>query len=176
MATGTTRIQVAEAVMRIVENTPARLVLQDGRRWAGALIAAAMGLVILGEAAYRVPLRDQWVLLLLAGLALALFRTSQATFDKTRRTCAVRRFALSGWRRWNLAFDDILDVRVEPSRRAGGISAMSSRLCLVTADALVPLTLSDEPGPERHRIMRDDILEALSPGEQPAKTAPPGPA
>jgi hypothetical protein len=149
--------------MRIVENTPARLVLRDRPPWAGPLLLAAMGLAILGDAAYRVPLRSQWSLLLLAGVVvvLVLVRSSEAIFDKASRTCAVRRFDLGGLRRCNLAFGDIVDVAIQPSRRTGGSGAMSSRLSLVTAEAVIPLMLFDEPGPERHRIMRDNILDAV---------------
>jgi hypothetical protein len=157
--------------MRIVENTAERLVLRDGRLWSALIILTLAGAMMLTGIGYHASVRGLWPVLLPLTLLLVLFRFSQVTFDKVRRTCVVRRFDLRGLKRWDVAFGDIVKVAVEPAPTNRGISAMCCRMSLVTKAAAIPLTCAYEPGPERYRIMQQQILDVLSAGGGAAKLA-----
>jgi hypothetical protein len=150
--------------MRIVENNPQLLVLRQRPPLGGLLAVGAMLLLMVNMLISHAQAVAFWSAAGFGAIGLSLLRTTTVTFDKTARTCSVDRFDLRGPRHTDFAFDEIVDVRIEPAPRARGIGAMSCRFSLVTADAVVPLNDGYEPGPERYRLMREDILEAVFAG------------
>jgi len=76
-------------------------------------------------------------------------------------------------RHTRLAFEDVTDVRVEIGPSPDDSAAISCRLSLVTASAVVPLTASYGPYQERYNAMRDTVLELVfRDGTRPAAVDP----
>ena len=143
--------------MRIVETTPSRVILRHRTVWGALLLLIGGGLALL-SAADNLRLATPWLGLLLAAAGLVLMRSNKVTFDAERRICTLSRLTLLRLRRRELAFDEITDLSIEPSRRKGGIAAMCCRFSLVTDREVIPLMETYEPGPERYRIMREEVL------------------
>src|SRR5258708_3633974 len=121
--------------MRIVENTPSRLVLRDRTLW--------ISLVLLGAAAvllvrYFVA-HDQTLIpaLVSAAFTLPFLRSTDVTFDKSERICTLRRFDMLRLTSRRLEFRDLEDIRVETCPM-DDTQAVSCRLSLVTASATLP--------------------------------------
>ena len=73
--------------------------------------------------------------------------------------------------RMQLAFDDILNARVEIEPMPDNPAVPSCRLSLVTKAAVIPLTAGYEPSQERHDAMREAVLDAIFNG-RPHPAAP----
>jgi hypothetical protein len=148
--------------MRIVENTPARLVLRDRTVWLSIICFAAAFLPLPFLSDVVAPWR------LLGGFApffifgLLTLRTSEVVFDKAARTCDINRFDMLRRKRTHLVFADIVDVRVEREPTEMDRRAALCRLSLVTDASALPLTAGYSGGPERFDAMRKAILGALS--------------
>jgi hypothetical protein len=148
--------------MRIVENTPARLVLRDRTLWISIVCFAAGAVPMAFFSGGVAPWR------LLGGSAfffisgLLTLRTSDVIFDKVARTCDINRFDVLRRKRTRLAFADIVDVRVEREPTEMNRRAALCRLSLVTDASVLPLTAGYSGGPERFDAIRKTILSALS--------------
>ena len=68
---------------------------------------------------------------------------------------------LRGFKRCDLTFDEFTDIRIDPTP-ARGVGAC--RFSLITADAVISLSLHYEPGPEPYRRMRDEIIDVVFSG------------
>jgi hypothetical protein len=153
----------AQDEMRIIENTPARLMLRDRTLRISVVCFAGAGFQVASFAAHG----GEWSQLVLAALAVALglpfLRATDVTFDKIRRTCTLRRFDIIRAMRKQLAFRDIRDIRVDvcPGNDSDDSDGISCRLSLVTASGVVPMTVCYEPDLSRHNAMRDMLLDTL---------------
>jgi hypothetical protein len=158
--------------MRITENTSARLTLRDRTLWISVVCFSAAGFEVASFAAHGGLLSELVTATVAVAFGLAFLRATDVTFDKARRTCAVRRFDIIRAMRQQLAFHDIKDIRIDvcPGTDSDGISC---RLSLVTASDVVPLTAGYEPELSRHNAMRDTLLEVLfGDGPRPAPVDP----
>ena len=147
--------------MRIVEDTPSRLVMRDRTLWVSWLCFAVVAIAAVRFALAPGQLRPLIPGALFLAFGLAFLRATDVTFDKGRRTCAVRRRDIARVTRTELAFGDIIDVRVEPSPGGDDSGAINCRLSLVTAAAAVPLTASYAPSLERYEAMRETLVDLL---------------
>ena len=154
--------------MRIVENTPQRLVLRDRTWWISAVCFGAAGLLLV-----RLAPADRGALvgaILFVVFGVAFLRSTDLVLDKYQALCSLRRLDVLRVKRLRFAFEDIRDVRVEVEPMAGESHVVSCRLALVTADGVTPLTASYEPDLDRYNRMRDVLMETVFPG----KVRPPG--
>ncbi len=146
--------------MRIAENTPSRLVLHDRTLWISAICFAAAAALV-GRFALDLDGAGQLVPAAVSALfGLAFLRATDVTFDKTRRTCRVRRLDVLRLTHRRLAFDDIVDVRIEIDR-SHDPDGLAYRLSLSTASAVIPLAATYERGFERYSGMREAVLDAV---------------
>ena len=149
--------------MRIVEDTSSRLVLRDRTLWISLVCFAAAAALLIRFAA-----APDNKLLLSAALSFAFglpfLRATDLVFDKAQRLCSLRRLDLFRVTRQSLPFRDIRDVRVEVEPQAGDSHIVSCRFALVTAPAVLPLTIAYEPDLERYNKMRETILDTLFAG------------
>jgi hypothetical protein len=150
--------------MQISENTPARLKVRDRTRWISVVCLGMAGIFVARFAVDGDQSNSQIPAALFLAFGLALLHATDVTFDKIQRICAIRRFDVLRLTRTRLAFEDIINVRVEIAPFPENSSAISYRLGLVTAPAIVPLTTSYEPDQERYNAMRDTVLEAVFKG------------
>jgi hypothetical protein len=159
--------------MRVTENTSSRLTLRDRTLWISAICFAAAA-VIIARVAFDHDQSEQLIPAALCVLfGLPFLRTTDVTFDKIDRICAIRRFAMLRMTRTHLAFADITDIRVEIAPMPDDAASISCRLSLVTASAVVPLTPSYEPDQARYNAMRETVLEAVfNDGARPAALDP----
>src|ERR1051325_4339389 len=103
--------------MRIVEDTPSRLVFRDRTLFISLVFFSA-------AAALLVRFAVAWDKQLLIGAGLSLvfglpfLRATDLTFDKMQRTCSLRRLDLLRVRRQSLPFSDISDLKVEGEPKA----------------------------------------------------------
>jgi len=149
--------------MRIVENTPERLVLRDRTLWISAVCFGAAALLLI-----RFAPADRGALIgaiLFAVFGLAFLRSTDLVLDKYQALCSLRRLDVLRVKRLRFAFEDIRDVRVEVEPMAGEAHTVSCRLALVTADGVTPLTASYEPDLDRYNQMRDVLMETVFPGK-----------
>jgi hypothetical protein len=159
--------------MRITENTPSRLRLRDRTLWISAVCFAAMGIFVVHFGFDR----DQPTVLIPAALflvfGLAFLRATDVTFDKIERVCTLRRLDVLRLTRIRFAFADITDARIEIVPMSDNPAAPSCRLGLVTASAIVPLTIGYEPDHARYSTMRDAVIEVVfGDGKKPAAPDP----
>ena len=158
------------ARMRIVENTPSRLVLRDRTLWISAVLLGAAVVLL----AHYVRAHDQTLIPALVSVAFALpfLRSTDVIFDKSERICALRRFDMLQMTSTRLEFRDLKDIRVETCPMDDS-QAVSCRLSLVTASATLPLTVSYEPSLERYNQMRETIVDAVfAAGHKPQAVDP----
>lgn len=156
--------------MRISENTPSCLTLRDRTLWISVLCFGLAGIFIVRLAFVADPpsLLVPAVLFLMFGLAF--LHTTDVTFNKIERICAIRRLDVARLTHMHIAFEDIIDVRVEIASFPDDKRVPSCRLSLVTASASVPLTASYRPDQERFNVMRDTVLEVVL-GNRPRPVA-----
>jgi hypothetical protein len=156
--------------MRITENTPSYLKLRDRTLWISVLCFGIAAIFIA-----RIACVPDEPGVLIPGVGFLVFgfaflRATDVTFDKIERICAIRRFDVVRLARTRLAFEDIVDVRVETEPMPDDARVPSCRLSLATASAMVPLTASYQPDQERFNIMRDTVLDAVL-GDRPRPAA-----
>jgi hypothetical protein len=159
--------------MRIVENSPERVVLRDRTLWvcwvclAGAAAIAAHYAVTLTEPRQLIPAA------LTAAMGLFFLRASDVVFDKARKVCAVRRRDIWRVTQAEVEFRDIVDVRVEPMPVQDDEGGFKCRLSLVTAQGVLPLSAGYEPGLQRYEEMRETLLDTVMRGRpRPAAEDP----
>jgi hypothetical protein len=149
--------------MRITENTPARLILRDRTYWFSIVCFATTA--ILATVAVSHERTDQLLgtgFFLLCGFLT--LRAGTIVFDKSARRCEIRRLDIVSFKRIQLAFDVIVDIRVEPSPGGDDPGTIGCRLSVVTATATLPLSAVYTPGLEHYNRMRDAILDMLYAG------------
>jgi hypothetical protein len=159
--------------MRITENTPSHLRLRDRTLWMSVVCFASAA--VLG--AYAACDQAQYEQLIPAALFLmfgsAFLRATDVTFDKAERTCVIRRLDVLRVIRMQLSFADITDARVEVAPLQGDSAVVSCRLSLVTASAIVPLTVGYSPDEARYGAIREAVLETVfGDGKRPAAVDP----
>lgn len=147
--------------MRIPENTPSRLRLRDRTLWISLVCFAGAAAIVVRVAVDRDPSEQLIPAALIVVFGLAFLRATDVTFDKVGRICAIRRFDVLRVKRTQIAFADIVDVRVEIEPMPDNPASISCRLSLVTASAVIPLTASYEPDQDRYNAMRDAVLEVV---------------
>jgi hypothetical protein len=159
--------------MRITENTSSHLRLRDRTLWISLVCFAAA--VLLGV--YAACDQGQFGPFIPAALflmfGLAFLRATDVTFDKVERTCIISRFDVLRVMRMRLAFEEIVDARVEIEPMPDDPRVLSCRLSLVTASTTVPLTVSYQPDEARYGAMREAVLETVfGDGKRPAAVDP----
>jgi hypothetical protein len=147
----------AQDEMRITENTPVRLTLRDRTLWISVVCFAAAGFQVAWFAAHDGTLSELVPAALSVAFGLAFLRATDVTLDKIGRICAMRRFDIIRAMRKQLAFHEIMDIKIEVCPG----DSISCRLSLVTATVVVPLTVGYEPDLPRHNAMRDTLLDVL---------------
>ena len=147
--------------MRISENAPSRLRLRDRTLWISLVCFAGAAAIIARVAVDRDPFEQLIPAALVVMFGLAFLRATDVTFDKVEGICAIRRFDVLRVKRTQIAFADIVDVRVEIEPMPDNPASISCRLSLVTASAVIPLTASYEPDRDRYNAMRDAVLEVV---------------
>jgi hypothetical protein len=158
--------------MRIAENTPSRLVLRDRTLWISAVCFTAAAALV-GRVAFDLDGAGQRAPAALSVLfGLAFLRATDVTFDKTERTCFVRRLDVLRLTHRRIAFDDIVDVRLEIDR-SHDPDGLAYRLSLSTTSAVIPLSVTYEPGFERYSGMREAVLDAVFKAAQRPMTEDP---
>jgi hypothetical protein len=146
--------------MRILENTPSHLKLRDRTLWI-SLVCFGAAAIIFARVVFDLDQPGQLIPAAVSLLfGLAFLRATDVTFDKIGRICDIWRFDVLRVMRLRVAFEDIRDVRVEICPSPSD-SRDSWRLSLVTASAVVPLTISYKPDQVRHDAMRDTMIEAV---------------
>jgi hypothetical protein len=158
--------------MRIVENSPSRLVLRDRTYWISLVCfgAALIGLVYIGL--HRGDLRALLPPGLFVLFGAAFLHATDVTFDRIDRRCVMRRLDVVKRTRREWLFHDLTDIKVDISA-LGEHDGVSCRLALVTADETIPLTASFEPGLDRYNAMRAVLVEVVfPPGHRPPATDP----
>jgi hypothetical protein len=146
--------------VRIAENTPSRLILRDRTLWISVVCFTAAAALV-GRVAFDLDGAVQLVPAAVSVLfGLAFLRATDVTFDKTESRCLVRRLDVLRLTHWRLAFDDIVDVRLEIDR-SHDPDGLGYRLSLSTASAVIPLSATYEPGFERYSAMREAVLDAV---------------
>ena len=158
--------------MRIVEDTPSRLVLRDRTLWISSIcLVAAMVMVVRGAV-----VGDDQLLIgaaVMLAFAIPFLRATDLIFDKGQRICSLRRLDMWRIKRLSLPFSDIRDIKVEVEPMAGDSQTISCRFSLVTQADVIPLTAAYEPNLERYNKMREVILGMLfSPSRRPAAADP----
>ena len=159
--------------MRIVENTPARLVLRDRTlrlSWIFFAIAAASAVwfAIRGGDPRQLIVCALWI-----GFGLVFLRATEVTLDRPRGVCTVRRRDIWRVTARDLAFAEITDVRVEPMPGDDDSGGIACRLSLVAGAETVPLTATYQPSLERFEAMREVVMDALFAGRaRPAEADP----
>ena len=165
-------VRSGASVMRIVENSPSRLVLRDRTYWV-TIVCFAAALFGAGYfALHRGDPRELIPTALFVAFGLAFLRATDVVFDRIDRRCVVRRLDVVKVTRTELLFHDLTDIRVDVSAlgESGGVSC---RLALVTASGTVPLTASFEPDLARYTAMREVIVGVIFPsGHLPPPSDP----
>jgi hypothetical protein len=156
--------------MRISENSPSRLTLRNRTLWISVVCFGAAA-ILAARSAFDPDQSEQLIPAALSLMfGLAFLHATDVTFDRIGRSCAIRRFDVLRLTRMRLAFEDIMDIRVEIAPSPDSPAAISCRLSLVTASAIVPLTASYEPDQARYNAMRDTVLEVVF-GDRPRPPA-----
>src|SRR5947209_4044465 len=101
--------------MRIVENTPSRLVLRDRTLWVSVFCFGAAFALLLQILSGHPDRRALIPAGLFAAFGLLFLRATDVVFDKARRLCLVVRLDLFRRRRRTISFDEIVDILVEPA-------------------------------------------------------------
>jgi len=150
--------------MRIVENSSERVVLRDRTLWVSWVCLGAAAAVCLLVALKHGDPRALYAAGFVAVFGLFFLRATDAVFDKARKTCFVRRRDIWRVTEVELAFRDIVDVRVEPMHVQDDEGGFKVRLSLVTAGQAVPLSAAYGPGLERYEAMRETLLDTVMQG------------
>jgi hypothetical protein len=144
--------------MRIVENTPARLVLRNRTLWLSWGLFGLAAVLMVPVVSHPNP-QEFLVAALCAACGAVFLRATDVTFDRARRTCALRRLDIWRVMRVDLSFDDILDVQIDTLTDED--RPPTCRLSLVTTSGTVPLTASYQPTLERFTQMRQAAIDAV---------------
>jgi len=150
--------------MRIVENSPERVVLRDRTLWVSWVCLGAAAAVGLQVALKHGDPRALYAAGFVAVFGLFFLRASDVLFDKGRSLCRVRRRDIWRVTQVELAFRDILDVRVEPAPMQDNDGGFRVRLSLVTSQGVLPLSASYATGLQRYEAMRETVLDTVMQG------------
>ena len=155
--------------MRIVENSPTALRLQETSGWLPALLAGAAVAIVVYVAARHADPRQLINAGLFAVATVFFRRVSGVELDKRARTLRLSRVDM--WRRSErtVAFGEITDVQVE-LMRPDTSSQSHSRLTVITPAGAVPLTAGFAPGLDRQIALREAMVEVVFAGR--ARPAP----
>jgi hypothetical protein len=145
--------------MRIVEDTPGRLVLKDRTLWI-SFVCGPVALVLAAVTAIEPSWGPGIGAALCLFAAVVFFDSTDLVMDRASRVCDLRRMTYGRTRRWSLPFDQVTDVRIEwgSSTRAGG---RTCRLVFVTGAETLPLTAALSSGEARHQVMQEKLLAVL---------------
>jgi hypothetical protein len=158
--------------MRIVEDSPGRLVLRDRTLWV-SIVCWAAALVITPFALARHEPTALISAALCAAFGVAFFRSSDVVFDKVARSCTIQRRDMWKLSRTVVPFDQIKNVLVQQMIDHDSSNVATCRLSLATADSEIPLSSSYEPDLERFETMRSRIAETVfGQGRAPAAVDP----
>jgi hypothetical protein len=157
--------------MRIAENSPSRLLLRDRTLWMSAVCLTST-LILAGGAIFTDQPKLFYTAALFLLFALLFLHATDANFDKTRRVCDIRRLNMVRLTRMHVAFDDIVDARIELAP-VDDPRAPCCRLSLVTISADVPLSAAYEPDEARYAAMREAVLDTvMTAGPRPPAVDP----
>src|SRR5512140_2463767 len=100
--------------MRIAENSPRRLVLNDQSIWMTALCFTAGILLVVVPLAAHAGRANVWLPLLFVVFGLAFFRSSTVKLDRATQLCILNKLSVTHRSRVRIPFADIQDVNIEP--------------------------------------------------------------
>ena len=158
--------------MRIVQDTPDRMVLKDRTLWI-SFICGPIGLMLVGVTAIEPSWGSGIGAAICLVSAVVFFDSTDLVMDRAGRLCDLRRMTFGRTRRWSLRFDDITDVRMEYGSTRRG--TRTCRLLFVTATETIPLTAALESGQSRYETMREEVLAVLHGQAVPAQLQKPSP-
>ncbi len=148
--------------MRIVENSPQRLILRDQSIWITAVCFAAAAFLA-GFAAFRASTaHGLWLTaFLFAIFGLVFLRRAVVEFDKLTGLCTINKLKVFKRTRLSIPFTDIQDVKIEVEPLNLGSEREHYALSLTTSSRIVPLSVTYEPGIGHFNEIRAAILETL---------------
>ena len=159
--------------MRIVEDSPQRLVLRDQSIWITAACAASSAF-LLYELYINQRLGTQAaIVLLFAFFGFAFLRVSNIEFDKVSQVCILSKLSVFKRTRLTIRFADIADVKIDIEPLNTDSQRENCRFSLATASSVIPLSDIYQPDIKRYNEIRNTILEAL--GKQEALASQPDP-
>ena len=157
--------------MKVVEDSPSRLVLKDRTLWITGFCFVFAG--FMGYQALVQPARVNFLApLFLILVGMAFLDMSDVVFDKTRRMVSLRRFSVVKLTRATFRFEEITDVVVQIAPLIGSSTSTQCRLAFVAGKAPLPMTISYGPNLARYEAMRASILRALGRIGEPALDDP----
>jgi hypothetical protein len=158
--------------MRIVEDSPQRLVLRDQSIWITAICVVASAF-LLYELYINQEIGTQAAIVLFFALfGFAFLRISNIEFDKVSQVCILNKFSVFKGIRLTIRFADITDIKIDIEPLTDS-QRENCRLSLATASGMIPLSDIYQPDIKRYNEIRNTILEAL--GKQEALASQPDP-
>ncbi|HWW20584.1 MAG TPA: hypothetical protein VNZ06_07245 [Steroidobacteraceae bacterium] len=145
--------------MRITEDSPDRLVLQEQTIWISVICGAAavwIGAVSVLHQAWR-PLVGA---ALFACFGILFIRKSRVEISRSTHTVIIKITKPFNWRTVRLRFDEVKDVVIEPDAMQSNRTP-SCRLALTTSSGSQPLSEVYSGGYVRYESMRESVLAAL---------------
>ncbi|HLI66254.1 MAG TPA: hypothetical protein VKU90_07795 [Caulobacteraceae bacterium] len=155
--------------MRIVEDTPQRVVLRDRTLWITWVCFGAAAFIAVQGAAHQMGTRAIFPAVIFFLFGAFFLRSTDALFDKAAHVLTLRRRNILAVTRNEIPFDQIQDIKVEPF--VGSHGRPSCRLVLSLADGPLPLTASFEGDEERYAAVRETLADIVFAGRaRPAAT------
>ncbi len=153
--------------MRIVEDSPEKLVVKDQSNWLTAVCFAAaaflVGFAILGNGQHTNVLFTAAVF---AAFGAAFLRGFTAEFDKVQQVCKLSSFNIIRRTKRTIPFSEVDDVKLEADR-LNIRSQARYRLVLTSPSGPIPLGDSYDAGLAHFESVRQAILNALARTEGP---------
>ena len=145
--------------MRIVENSPNRVVLRDRTAWI-SFVCGGAAVIIAAIAISRGEPKALISAALFAMFAIAFLRTSDVIFDKVARSYTLRRRDMWRVTRKVIPFASIKDVLID-TMVSDAPGATFYRLSLSTSEGDVPFSVSYEADADRFEQMRSVLVNAI---------------
>jgi hypothetical protein len=146
--------------MRIVEDSPSHLRLRDSLSLLSYFLLAVCGVILVFAAVGH----GKPALLINAGLfaAAGFFfrRVSDVDLDKAAKRCRISRLDMVRRTEQTIAFDAIVDVRLE-LQRPNTSAQDHARIDLVTASGSISLTAGFAPGVDRQIALREAMVDVI---------------